>query len=242
MAATFHPALLLVIAFIAVIGIYFLWFQQPTIVPATEAEEEVIADSNLVDGNPIDPLPEYASLSDCANKTYSDEQDCRRQVAVKTQSVSACEGLLPADVDWCKARVIVSSGKTDSCASLAPNPQNQCFFDSAKQKGDASLCAQVTWDSFRSECYRDVASMLAKPELCQSIPNPDEKDDCIIRAVINQENPSSAVCGTLSNSEAQDDCFYALALILGQESLCNRISDPYWVSNCITDLNSENDF
>jgi hypothetical protein len=230
---------------VVLVGGFVLFFPKPTVQPAVN--DDVETDTNDADysgGLPLPTLPRYDSISDCTSALpYTDQQDCRRQVAVLTKNPALCDALNGTDADWCKAEAFMASGQYSQCASLSGNAANQCRRNAAFSTEDDSYCKQIAddsgIDSLRDDCLRDLASVSGNLSTCAAMTNPDFKDDCIIRALLAQPAPNPDSCTLVVDSEGRDDCYYALAVALNTNALCGSINEPVYQEGCFNDLNAD---
>ncbi len=233
--ALFGVILIVVLA----IGAYIVFVPAVPTIPDEDLELEEIEDYNLFEGMEIPPLKSYSTLSECKNLAYSDEDDCRRQVAAKTNDPEICDALNQDDIDWCKAHVLVATNNFSACQTLSSNAANQCWFEAAKKTQKKDYCGSIGLLFLKDDCYHALSMQGSDPSVCTPISNIDQREDCLLRTIFNSAQPAPSQCGLLTDLEIIDDCYYGVALILNQPPVCGQIADPVLKTNCISDLNAE---
>jgi len=87
-------------------------------------------------------------------------------------------------------------------------------------KSSEEKCDQITGQIARDECYYNTAVKLGDENICNKIYNSD-KSACIKDVAIKTKNDK--LCAQISSQINRDKCYLSLAIILNDESLCNKL-------------------
>jgi hypothetical protein len=129
----------------------------------------------------------------------------------------------------------------------APSAQAQeevtepSLLEQIKESGKQSRCAELTDPTELGSCNKYFAIVEGKPELCQWVSDPTTKESCEVHARRECEKLSGnnadlcnlrkaedtkdvETCRQIGTAYTQDHCYARLASILGNSSICERIT------------------
>jgi len=106
------------------------------------------------------------------------------------------------------------------CSLRLDNSQKYCFNDAAQSSQDPKLCEKIIDEIWRVYCLTALAAT-KDPNICEKEPS-SWKGNCYYEV---SRKGDTRLCDKITSSQFKDGCYYTIALIDNDSSLCNKILD-----------------
>jgi len=133
---------------------------------------------------------------------------CYWEVAAKLNDLTVCDRLDEAGRDGCYMQVATGRKNLSVCDKIPP--------------GDSAFNT--------ASCYRSYAVVYRQPEICDRISDESSRDYCHSRVAEDEAlrgNPSAC-----EDIKERDNCYYTVATIRKNQSLCEKIQDSATRETC----------
>ncbi|MEM4389806.1 MAG: hypothetical protein QXG98_04025 [Candidatus Micrarchaeia archaeon] len=161
----------------------------------------------------------------CASNT-----DCVFAFAKRTGNASGCDSLPEAFLR--KACHGVAQANASVCGELAlPIQRDGCFERVAVELNRWDVCNLATSEFYRDACLQKLAIMNNNSGLCSASSNTMVADACRNAVALATSNPEACAAMTTDlkgESPTRDICFFNVAKLLSDPSVCGRIVDDYY--------------
>ena len=124
----------------------------------------------------------------------------------------------------------------DPCTRFHKDSQDKdyCLADYAEQHKDPKVCDLIYREILREDCYRDVAVLTNNIELCKKIVSTvsqGARTVCFKKIAINLTDAS--ICGHISDKQPMEGCYWDIAELTMNETLCSKLTSENWRNDCI---------
>jgi hypothetical protein len=100
--------------------------------------------------------------------------------------------------------------------------------------GPGDACAALQDADARDACNVNAATEARAPQDCMKVSNPDLSADCAAAASLD-----AGLCDNISDGHWRDDCYYRVAVGLGNQTICSGILGANYRSGCFRDIGGE---
>jgi hypothetical protein len=108
--------------------------------------------------------------------------------------------------------------------------KSKCYRDLAWETGNPLYCGHMNATYYEDATYYCMGKATGDLNYCKQIEYEDDRLDCFESTYITkakkEENPD--VCLNIEDEGNRDVCYHVVAVKVGDESICNRISDGKW--------------
>ncbi len=157
----------------------------------------------------------------------------------KNNDPAICEGLLSrsgrnicyynmaeahGDASFCDKYVAESKGEIGS--------KDNCYFKIAMKKNKGELCDKISdYVYAQQQCYYRIAKEKSDASLCEKIPTGEEVRERLIQECL-KDGGAEVTCSQISGQSLRKQCYYDIAAIQKDESVCEKLTDKYEKEYC----------
>lgn len=131
----------------------------------------------------------------------------------------------PEEKSWCAA---FATGSTSYCNGLAS--KDVCIAEAATSSQDVSLCGQIAENSSFVGCVSSVAAARNDVSICDTKTNSKQGLGRCYAAVAFGNNRIE-LCGSIEDSAERNQCYYNFAVLTNIPSACDKMTGD-WVESC----------
>lgn len=174
----------------------------------------------------------------CNQISDSEQKDkCYVEIAIKLNDKSLCEKVSQGK-ESCLSDVGLNEKNPLACDILNhPDDKygNGSYWECNKKLSialqDPSYCEKIDEEVNKDYCYINVSTQLKNPDICEKITYfEDGRERCYTKNAFFLKDPST--CGRNENPDSKDNCYYALAYLYDNTSICLNIRDITKKINC----------
>ncbi len=136
---------------------------------------------------------------------------------------------------FCIIEDLKKTGNFKGCDELNGEYKDECYYSMSVDNKNIKLCEFVIGQKTKDMCY----SANAKDEkTCNIIKTPSSKARCLEK--INPKKLTSKLCSSIDKKEnggsEYDTCYYKVATINNDISLCKKMTSNSGINNCFFDF------
>jgi hypothetical protein len=167
-----------------------------------------------------------------------DNLNCYFDLAETTGNVDICGKVDELMKDSCINKIALSSSDEKLCNQITENNiKNNCL---ASVKIDSSFCELIDSELNKNNCFLAMAEATLNESICEKITSKFTNEKCLL--TLAKAKSEISICEKLpvsieeASAVTQENCYREMAELLEDESICNKIEDPFSISACFVSL------